>query len=42
MSAWTWKLALAAAAGFGPPAITGMPANNLLVGFRQHEERRAP
>lgn len=25
--------ALAAAAGFGPPAITAMPANNLLVAF---------
>lgn len=26
--------ALAAAAGFGPPAVTAMPANNLLVAFR--------
>ena len=34
--------AVAEGAGFGRAEVTQMPANNLLVGFRRHEERSAP
>jgi hypothetical protein len=34
--------AAAAAAGFGPPAITSMPANNLIVVFRRSREGSPP
>ena len=34
--------AVAEGAGFGRAEVTQMPANNLLVGFRRHEERSTP